>query len=423
MCCRPGLTSTTLQPRPAPAGPPSAAAPSASHLGRRRSPLPGRHRLGPASVEHARGRMRPLPGLTRRVFGAVLPSGPVSWAAAACGGGWSTSAASRGLASSACGGGGGWRSDRHQGEPGAWHELGHEYSHHAVDGATPNLYSLHASEWQQQHYLLSVAARRAAAEAEAEAGVGDRFVPVEVNTPLFCEFQGCCGHCLLPATPADMPICVVPPSAPTAHPAAAGCWRGLRGPNQPHVQASGNDAVGGRGGGCDAGALCRMRPAVGARLLRSEENNARLLLWAHPKATLKHAKHRAACVAQCTCWSQPVAKYWPLPNRPLHPVCRALPTSAQTASWWGFVFWGDAGLPLFGSQDHGQLPASSPHCPPGQPVLKHRQQLSQLWRLASLPGLQPPLCFPRCVPPGQVLRSTWLCSGASSLADMRSRLE
>lgn len=204
-----------------------------------------------------------------------------------------------------------------------------------------------------------------------------------------------------------MPICVVPPSAPTAHPAAAGCWRGLRGPNQPHVQASGNDAVGGRGGGCDAGALCRMRPAVGARLLRSEENNARLLLWAHPKATLKHAKHRAACVAQCTCWSQPVAKYWPLPNRPLHPVCRALPTSAQTASWWGFVFWGDAGLPLFGSQDHGQLPASSPHCPPGQPVLKHRQQLSQLWRLASLPGLQPHptapvVCPPArcCAPPG-----------------------
>lgn len=54
--------------------------------------------------------------------------------------------------------------------------------------------------------------------------------------------------------------------------------------------------------------------------------------------------------------------HWPLPNRPLHPVCRALPTSAQTASWWGFVFWGDAGLPLFGRPCHGELPASSPHC-------------------------------------------------------------
>ncbi|PRW59024.1 SOUL heme-binding [Chlorella sorokiniana] len=47
------------------------------------------------------------------------------------------------------------------------------------EGSTPNLYSLHASEWQQQHYLLSVAARRAAAEAEAEAGVGDRYAPIE----------------------------------------------------------------------------------------------------------------------------------------------------------------------------------------------------------------------------------------------------
>lgn len=216
----------------------SAAAPVASHVVRRRSPLPDRHSLDPVSVARAAEEMRAqLLGLTRRGFpaGAVLPSGPVSWAAAACRGGWPTGAASRGLASSACGGGG-WRSDRHQGEPGAWHELGHEYGHHAVDGATPNLYSLHASEWQQQHYLLSVAARQAAAEVEAEAGVGDRFVPVEVSTPVFCEFWGSCGHCLLAATPSDMPICVVPPSAPTTTLAPCSRWLLARG-TRPHPAA------------------------------------------------------------------------------------------------------------------------------------------------------------------------------------------
>lgn len=127
-----------------------------------------------------------LPALTRRVVlgaAAALPSvaplATVAGGSACCG-----AAGSRGMASHTCSGGG-WSCDRrgwrHQGEPAGWAEYGQEFSHHAADSSTPHLYSLHASEWQQQHYLLSVAARRAAAESEAEAGVGDRIAPIEVS--------------------------------------------------------------------------------------------------------------------------------------------------------------------------------------------------------------------------------------------------
>ncbi|KAI7841312.1 hypothetical protein COHA_004931 [Chlorella ohadii] len=119
-----------------------------------------------------------LPALTRRVLSAALPGiaplATVAGGSACCG-----VAGSRGVASHTCSGGG-WSCDRrHQGEPAGWAEYGQEFSHHAADSSTPHLYSLHASEWQQQHYLLSVASRRAAAESEAEAGVGDRIAPIE----------------------------------------------------------------------------------------------------------------------------------------------------------------------------------------------------------------------------------------------------
>lgn len=116
----------------------------------------------------------------RGAFGGLLGAECVAGAAAPASRGVAahTALARRGVASSS-GGGGSWH--RHQGEPG-WYEMGYssELSHHAADGGA-HLYSLHASEWQQQHYLLSAAARRAAAEAKVEAGVGDRYAPIEVS--------------------------------------------------------------------------------------------------------------------------------------------------------------------------------------------------------------------------------------------------
>lgn len=127
--------------------------------------------------------------LSRRVLSRrVLVAAPLSQASqapqTAQAASFDSAAARRGLTSNA----GGWH--RHQGEPSAaasWAEgCGcSDFSYHAVEGGVPCLYSLHASEWQQQHYLLSAAAAAAEAQAEKDAGVGDRLAPIEVGASTF----------------------------------------------------------------------------------------------------------------------------------------------------------------------------------------------------------------------------------------------
>ncbi len=229
------------------------------------------------SLEARRGAMRSqLPALTRRVLSAALPGiaplATVAGGSACCG-----VAGSRGVASHTCSGGG-WSCDRrHQGEPAGWAEYGQEFSHHAVDSSAPHLYSLHASEWQQQHYLLSVASRRAAAESEAEAGVGDRIAPIEVSRQpghrlitayvhlqtklLLCQHSTCRSL----NAPRVLSTQAPPLHQPTA-PAAAGGQRCVRG-SQPCLTAADDKPVRGRGGRCRGAALCSVRASVRARLL------------------------------------------------------------------------------------------------------------------------------------------------------------